>query len=298
MNIIKKILFKIKILKVKVIYKESSYPSSFIQINKIPINYNLEKNGYIFLGWKYKNKLYNFEKTIMDNDWEYDGNIIELIPHFEINKYKIELLDESENIYKTLEYTVEDQIELPSIYKNGYEFKGWTDNVNEYTRIEKGTTGDKVLKPTLEPIQYMIVYEDLISGNKINKYTILDSEPITIDAPNYDLAGYIFLGYYNSLNEPIDKIIPDKCCNYKIICLDEANIYYKYFKIYNEEIRNEKVKNTENDISKYIDDKIIYQVIKAVWKPIEYSIFYKINGEVIRKENFEFGEEGNMTCLK
>ena len=290
MNIIKKILFKLKILKVKVIYKESSYPSSFIQINKIPINYNLEKNGYIFLGWKYKNKLYNFEKTIMDNDWEYDGNIIELIPHFEINKYKIELLDESENIYKTLKYTVEDQIELPSIYKNGYEFKSWTDNVNEYTRIEKGTTGDKVLKPTLEPIQYMIVYEDLISGNKINKYTILDSEPITIDAPNYDLAGYIFLGYYNSLNEPIDKIIPDKCCNYKIICLDEANIYYKYFKIYNEEIRNEKVKNTENDISKYIDDKIIYQVIKAVWKPIEYSIFYKINGEVIRKENFEFGE--------
>jgi len=106
----------------------------------------LERTGYNFKGWYTKET-----GGTMISDFEPAKNPVNmtLYARWEIVRYDIKYeLDGGEVNTPTLKYTVELEVELKVPSRLGFKFEGWYDNAEfngePVTKIEKGTTGNKV----------------------------------------------------------------------------------------------------------------------------------------------------------
>lgn len=178
-----------------------------------------ERKGYEFIGWYLNGNLYNDEQIIVDHD-------IILEAKWELITYQISyLLNGGKLEHKVESYTCEDEIDLPIPVKKGYKFLGWNSSL---TKIEKGTTGDLMLKATWEIEKFNISYE--LNGGKIenpiNEFTF--EEEIELQIPIRD--GFIFKGWYTNpeLSGEEVKIIPKGTLENLVLYagwLDEDNCY-------------------------------------------------------------------------
>ena len=105
--------------------------------------------GYIFRGWEYSGKLWDFFEDVVTCDMVLEAK-------YDLQKYSItyENLNGASNSNKT-SYTVEDAFTLNDLSLDGYTFEGWyLDEAleQEVTTIYYGTTGDIVLYAGWEKI--------------------------------------------------------------------------------------------------------------------------------------------------
>ena len=99
--------------------------------------------------------------------------------------------------YYELNYTVDDNIMLPQLYKEGYTFLGWFNGDTKVDMIKAGTTGNLNLVAKWEKIK---VYHDLnldLDGGTLDEAptNYLEGEEFVLPIPTKE--GYIFLGWYN-----------------------------------------------------------------------------------------------------
>ncbi len=107
--------------------------------------------------------------------------------------------------YYELNYTVDDNIMLPQLYKEGYTFLGWFNGDNKVDMIKAGTTGNLNLVAKWEKIK---VYHDLnldLDGGTLDEVPTqyLEGEEFILPIPTKE--GYTFLGWYNG-SEKVEKI--------------------------------------------------------------------------------------------
>ncbi|MDY4015896.1 MAG: InlB B-repeat-containing protein, partial [Bacilli bacterium] len=107
--------------------------------------------------------------------------------------------------YYELNYTVDDNIMLPQLYKEGYTFLGWFNGDNKVDIIKAGTTGNLNLVAKWEKIK---VYHDLnldLDGGTLDEVPTqyLEGEEFILPIPTKE--GYTFLGWYNG-SEKVEKI--------------------------------------------------------------------------------------------
>ena len=107
--------------------------------------------------------------------------------------------------YYELNYTVDDNIMLPQLYKEGYTFLGWFNGDTKVDIIKAGTTGNLNLVAKWEKIK---VYHDLnldLDGGTLDEVPTqyLEGEEFILPIPTKE--GYTFLGWYNG-SEKVEKI--------------------------------------------------------------------------------------------
>ena len=107
--------------------------------------------------------------------------------------------------YYELNYTIDDNIVLPQLYKEGYTFLGWFNGDTKVDMIKAGTTGNLNLVAKWEKIK---VYHDLnldLDGGTLDEVPTqyLEGEEFILPIPTKE--GYTFLGWFNG-SEKVEKI--------------------------------------------------------------------------------------------
>ena len=107
--------------------------------------------------------------------------------------------------YYELNYTVDDNIMLPQLYKESYTFLGWFNGDTKVDMIKAGTTGNLNLVAKWEKIE---VYHDLnldLDGGTLDEAPTqyLEGEEFILPIPTKE--GYTFLGWFNG-SEKVEKI--------------------------------------------------------------------------------------------
>ena len=187
-----------------------------------PIQYTVEseafqlptpvRTGYIFLGWTGEGittpqpnvtipKGSTGDKTYIEN-WVETGYTITLDLNGGSGKEKVV-------------YTITDEdFELPTPTRNGYEFVGWTGEriTTPQTRVKipKGSTGNKAYTANWKVIRYTITL--VTNGGAVIasiRYTVEDSVtlPIPPERPGYEFAGWVLDGSGQFPSTPM--IIPE-----------------------------------------------------------------------------------------
>ena len=97
-----------------------------------------KRKGYKFIAWidtegeTYKRIAKGtFGNKVLTAEWE----PIEYKIKFKLNKGEVDDAPDA--------YTIEDSVELPIPYRDGYTFKGWKSGGKYYDSIDAGTTGNK-----------------------------------------------------------------------------------------------------------------------------------------------------------
>ena len=174
-----------------------------------PIQYTVEseafqlptpvRTGYIFLGWTGEG-ITEPQKTIeipqgSTGDRTYTAN-------WQVIEYTIITLLEGGNAgsSQVYFYTVEEDFELPTPTRNGYEFVGWTGEgittPQTSVKIPKGSTGNKAYTADWQVIEYTITL-DTNGGPVVSpiKYTVEDLFTLPyILRPGYEFAGWTLDG--------------------------------------------------------------------------------------------------------
>ena len=180
----------------------NGYVSNKTQIVTYDQRYTLEvptRNGYKFRGWKYNGNYFDNSGT-----WSLEQNIV-LTADWEIIYYSVtyELNGgSSSSISLRSSYTINDTFTIPSPFRTGYTFKGWSMNENlsnakiDY-KVEQGTTGNLKFYAKWEGNQYLVTY-DVNGGDPLAN----DTQQVTF-GQNTALAeptrtGYNFAGWYNN----------------------------------------------------------------------------------------------------
>jgi uncharacterized repeat protein (TIGR02543 family) len=280
-------------------------PGSYtVESDTIILN-NAEKEGYIFDGW-YSDSYFITEITEIPK-----GSVgsISLYAKFNAIEYSIFYHNSGEHSNLGL-YTITDSIILSDAVKTGYEFNGWyTDEgfVNEITKIEIGSTGDKNIYAQFVPVNYIITYELNGGINGISNPYSYTIESDTIILANAEKDGYTFEGWYINSNF-IERIteIPKGTFGeiqlYAKFVLKEYSIIYhnggehsnpiSYTSADSTIIFSDAVKTGYEFIGWYIDTSftnLITEIISgstgdielyAQFSPINYTITYKLNGGV------------------
>ena len=96
-------------------------------------------------------------------------------------------------------YTIEDEIVLPELVKEGYEFLGWFDGETKVEKIEKGSTGAKAYtaKWQVKITKHTVSYE-LNGGTTVVDLPTEYEEGTAITLPTPVKAGYKFLGWFDN----------------------------------------------------------------------------------------------------
>ena len=154
--------------------------------------YDLEKDGYEFLGWYTDQNCTNLI-TFIDTT---DPQNYDLYAKWEAIEYFVTYeLDGGDNSDNNPDfYTIEDEIVLEDAFKEHYDFVGWfLENGEQIERIEN-RYGDLTLYAVFVPHEYAITYDlngGTASGNP-DSYNI-ESEDIFLNDPMK--RGYIFSGW-------------------------------------------------------------------------------------------------------
>ena len=129
----------------------------------IPTLSDPSRTGYKFLGW-YDNE--EFEGSKIEELGEAD---YQLYAKWEIITYTINYTNEGNAVENPTSYTIETEtFELEKPTRTGYEFAGWFDGEDEYTEIEKGSTGSLNLVAKWDLIEYTISYN--YNGGALSPY--------------------------------------------------------------------------------------------------------------------------------
>ena len=118
--------------------------------------------------------------------------------------------------YYELNYTVDDNIMLPQLYKEGYTFLGWFNGDTKVDMIKAGTTGNLNLVAKWEKIK---AYHDLnldLDGGTLDEAptNYLEGEEFVLPIPTKE--GYIFLGWYNG-GEKVEKIFATETSDISLV---------------------------------------------------------------------------------
>ena len=150
-----------------------------------------EKDGYSFTGW---------DKGITRITKGTTGNLT-FKALYSVNKYKINYELDGGSLEDSIdEYTINDEVILPTPSKENYKFMGWYDeNSLKVEKISVGSIGDKTFYAKWDELAkvHNISYE-LNGGNFQN-----DAPTSYIEGDNFALSiptreGYEFLGWYLS----------------------------------------------------------------------------------------------------
>lgn len=127
-------------------------------------------------------------------------------------------------------YTIEESFSLSDPERAGYTFGGWFIGDEEYTKINRGTSGDLTLRAKWTPIQHTITYR-LADGTVDETKTYTVEDEFSLKTPvRY---GYIFGGYYTADNKKVSEIakgtIGDIDLSPQWSVLEELkNFYFKF----------------------------------------------------------------------
>ena len=128
--------------------------------------------------------------------------------------------------YYELNYTVDDNIMLPQLYKEGYTFLGWFNGDTKVDMIKAGTTGNLNLVAKWEKIK---VYHDLnldLNGGTLDEAptNYLEGEEFVLPIPTKE--GYIFLGWYNG-GEKVEKIFATETSDISLVAKwEKIKVYH------------------------------------------------------------------------
>ena len=156
------------------------------------------RTGYTFLGWTGEGITTPQPNVTIPKGSTGDKTYIE---NWELTEYNITMDLSGGNGQEKVVYTMTDEdFELPTPTRNGYEFVGWTgeDITTPQTsvKIPKGSTGNKAYTANWQVIEYTITL-DTNGGPVVSpiKYTVEDTFTLPyILRPGYEFAGWTLDG--------------------------------------------------------------------------------------------------------
>ena len=156
------------------------------------------RTGYTFLGWTGEGITTPQPNVTIPKGSTGDKTYIE---NWELTEYNITMDLNGGSGQEKVVYTMTDEdFELPTPTRNGYEFVGWTgeDITTPQTsvKIPKGSTGNKAYTANWQVIEYTITL-DTNGGPVVSpiKYTVEDSFTLPyILRPGYEFAGWTLDG--------------------------------------------------------------------------------------------------------
>lgn len=196
----------------------------------------LTKLGYEFIGWKYEDKLYTSEKYEHQQD-------ITLKAYWREESYIVDFIDGNKEVFSPITIKYLEEITLPILTKDGYEFLGWYDgdtliesgnynynygmtlhskwkpkefsitfitNTDEEISSLKVTYNEKFILPVIQKENH--VFKGWYKGNqKVEDGTYLYLEDITLDAKweegiIKELVDSFLIKLYNTQNATNDEI--------------------------------------------------------------------------------------------
>lgn len=157
------------------------------------------RTGYTFLGWTGEGITTPQPNVTIPKGSTGDKTYIE---NWKLTEYNITMDLNGGSGQEKVVYTMTDEdFELPTPTRNGYEFVGWTGEgittPQTSVKIPKGSTGNKAYTANWQVIEYTITL-DTNGGPVVSpiKYTVEDSVtlPIPPDRPGYEFAGWTLDG--------------------------------------------------------------------------------------------------------
>ena len=156
------------------------------------------RTGYTFLGWTGEGITTPQPNVTIPKGSTGDKTYIE---NWELTEYNITMDLNGGSGQEKVVYTMTDEdFELPTPTRNGYEFVGWTGEriTTPQTRVKipKGSTGNKAYTANWKVIEYTITL-DTNGGPVVSpiKYTVEDSFTLPyILRPGYEFAGWVLDG--------------------------------------------------------------------------------------------------------
>ena len=179
-------------------------PITFDYANKVDLPSNTyQRTGYIFLGWSEDKNDKDAKYTNVYNEDLTATSDITLYAIWQEITYNI-YFEDSGNSINEIKYTQE--VNVPTISKEGYTFIGWTDGKNTYevgTKLSKLTiTNDKTvnLKAVWQANTYTIIYNNNGGiGNMANQVFTYDVAK-ALNANTFTKTGYEFIGWATEVN--------------------------------------------------------------------------------------------------
>ena len=157
------------------------------------------RTGYTFLGWTGEGITTPQPNVTIPKGSTGDKTYIE---NWELTEYNITMELNGGSGQEKVVYTMTDEdFELPTPTRNGYEFVGWTGErittPQTSVKIPKGSTGNKAYTANWKVIRYTITL--VTNGGAVIasiRYTVEDSVtlPIPPDRPGYEFAGWTLDG--------------------------------------------------------------------------------------------------------
>ena len=157
------------------------------------------RTGYTFLGWTGEGITTPQPNVTIPKGSTGDKTYIE---NWKLTEYNITMDLNGGSGQEKVVYTMTDEdFELPTPTRNGYEFVGWTGEgittPQTSVKIPKGSTGNKAYTANWKAIEYTITL-DTNGGPAVSpiKYTVEDSFtlPIPPDRPGYEFSGWVLDG--------------------------------------------------------------------------------------------------------
>ena len=156
------------------------------------------RTGYTFLGWTGEGITTPQPNVTIPKGSTGDKTYIE---NWELTEYNITMDLNGGSGQEKVVYTMTDEdFELPTPTRNGYEFVGWTGEgittPQTSVKIPKGSTGNKAYTANWKVIEYTITL-DMNGGPVVSpiKYTVEDSFTLPyIFRPGYEFAGWTLDG--------------------------------------------------------------------------------------------------------
>ena len=157
------------------------------------------RTGYTFLGWTGEGITTPQPNVTIPKGSTGDKTYIE---NWELTEYNITMdLDGGSGQEKVVYTITDEEFELPTPTRNGYEFVGWTGErittPQTSVKIPKGSTGNKAYTANWKVIRYTITL--VTNGGAVIasiRYTVEDSVtlPIPPDRPGYEFSGWVLDG--------------------------------------------------------------------------------------------------------
>lgn len=157
------------------------------------------RTGYTFLGWTGEGITTPQPNVTIPKGSTGDKTYIE---NWELTEYTITMDLDGGSGQEKVVYTITDEdFELPTPTRNGYEFVGWTGErittPQTSVKIPKGSTGNKAYTANWKVIRYTITL--VTNGGAVIasiRYTVEDSVtlPIPPDRPGYEFSGWVLDG--------------------------------------------------------------------------------------------------------
>lgn len=157
------------------------------------------RTGYTFLGWTGEGITTPQPNVTIPKGSTGDKRYIE---NWELTEYNIAMDLNGGSGQEKVVYTITDEdFELPTPTRNGYEFVGWTGEgittPQTSVKIPKGSTGNKAYTANWKVIRYTITL--VTNGGAVIasiRYTVEDSVtlPIPPERPGYEFAGWVLDG--------------------------------------------------------------------------------------------------------